>query len=321
MSSHQHRCWGRTRNLQRCGRIGDWRLFCDEHRFQPLGWLFVLVFTVVGGFASIQSAWFPHFWNMRGSAATAQIATLNTAQPPPDSATEEPVIHIEPENAMTWSTTSELPQGVYEMQIYSTSHAIDHVSIEQSFFVAENNQSDFIFKNLGGLAPVYKHEGVLRRGEKYAFQCDFRPYSKIAKAVQIGFSGPSLFGVKVLVKYWRHVDGLKFTKWKGYASINPTAPAIYDSDSKWDEEAKESPPGCPGVVFFNDGKNYYTDSLNADDAAVWSNPHIPPCGKPIKANFPISPKGLLRLKDLEFYMNLSGHWVPVTHEVPADKYY
>jgi hypothetical protein len=49
------RCFGVTRNLNRCGRIGDWRLFCTEHKKQPVIWLFVLVFTVIAGTASILS--------------------------------------------------------------------------------------------------------------------------------------------------------------------------------------------------------------------------------------------------------------------------
>ena len=47
------RCWAITRSLNRCGRIGPWRLFCPEHRKQPIVWLFVLVFTVLAGTASI----------------------------------------------------------------------------------------------------------------------------------------------------------------------------------------------------------------------------------------------------------------------------
>jgi hypothetical protein len=53
-------CLGRTRNLQRCGRIGEWRLFCHEHRWQPAIWVFVFLFTVVAGTASIYSAWWPN---------------------------------------------------------------------------------------------------------------------------------------------------------------------------------------------------------------------------------------------------------------------
>lgn len=51
------RCWGLTRNFRRCGRQGNWRLFCDDHRLQPIGWIVFLVFTVGAGVASYYSAW------------------------------------------------------------------------------------------------------------------------------------------------------------------------------------------------------------------------------------------------------------------------
>jgi hypothetical protein len=62
MTVRENRCFGITRNLHRCGRSGDWRLFCPEHRRQPIAWLVFLVFTVVAGFSSIKSAWWPPSW-------------------------------------------------------------------------------------------------------------------------------------------------------------------------------------------------------------------------------------------------------------------
>ncbi|MDQ3903320.1 MAG: hypothetical protein M3247_06750 [Thermoproteota archaeon] len=38
-------------------------MFCQEHKKQPLVWIFFLVFTVVGGSASILSYFFPHSYN------------------------------------------------------------------------------------------------------------------------------------------------------------------------------------------------------------------------------------------------------------------
>lgn len=58
------RCWGLTRNLHQCGRYGEWRFFCPEHRLQPLIWISFVVFTVLGSIASMQSAWWPnHFFS------------------------------------------------------------------------------------------------------------------------------------------------------------------------------------------------------------------------------------------------------------------
>lgn len=53
--NRDRRCWGLTRNLWFCGRRGDWILFCPEHRRQPFAWIAFLVFTVLGGAASILS--------------------------------------------------------------------------------------------------------------------------------------------------------------------------------------------------------------------------------------------------------------------------
>ena len=53
------RCLGRTGNLRRCQREGDWRFFCHDHVRQPLIWLFTFIFTVLGGTASIYSVLAP----------------------------------------------------------------------------------------------------------------------------------------------------------------------------------------------------------------------------------------------------------------------
>lgn len=52
-------CFGITRNLTRCNRVGNWKLFCLEHQRQPLVWLSFIIFTVAAGIASIYSALHP----------------------------------------------------------------------------------------------------------------------------------------------------------------------------------------------------------------------------------------------------------------------
>ena len=54
-SEKYRQCWGLNRNLQRCKRKGCWRLFCHDHRRQPLIWCAFFIFTVLGGTASILS--------------------------------------------------------------------------------------------------------------------------------------------------------------------------------------------------------------------------------------------------------------------------
>jgi hypothetical protein len=41
-----NRCWGLTRDLRFCQRLGEWRFFCGDHRRQPMTWLSFLVLSV-----------------------------------------------------------------------------------------------------------------------------------------------------------------------------------------------------------------------------------------------------------------------------------
>jgi hypothetical protein len=66
MTTH-HRCIGRTATLARCGRVGPWRFFCYDHRFQWLFLLSFLVFTVGGSVASIFSVVAPTFTHSQQS--------------------------------------------------------------------------------------------------------------------------------------------------------------------------------------------------------------------------------------------------------------
>lgn len=53
------KCFGLTRNLNRCGRVGSWKLFCHEHKKQPIAWVAFITFTVIGGVTSILSYFSP----------------------------------------------------------------------------------------------------------------------------------------------------------------------------------------------------------------------------------------------------------------------
>jgi hypothetical protein len=180
------------------------------------------------------------------------------------------------------------------------------------------------FKSLGGISQDYEYPDLLKVDELFTFSADFRSYAPIAKELMINFNGPSLFGLKILVRYRRYIDGKAFTFLKGYAAINPTAPGIYDAGSEDSMMATEKPEKCVGVEIFSDGFNYQTDSLNADEfitsTGAFTGMKLPPCGKRINGHFPIPPKGVLRLSDLEPYIDLPDYSVPVAHEMPSGKY-
>jgi hypothetical protein len=80
------RCFGITRNLNRCNRTGEWDLFCKEHRRQPLVWLVFIIFTVVAGAASIYSALQSARTEIQhtpalGASKSGQQATVGPAEP------------------------------------------------------------------------------------------------------------------------------------------------------------------------------------------------------------------------------------------------
>ena len=49
MANEDRQCWGRTRNLSRCGRTVVKRIFCPEHRLQPILLIVFIAFTIVPG--------------------------------------------------------------------------------------------------------------------------------------------------------------------------------------------------------------------------------------------------------------------------------
>lgn len=73
------RCLGITRNLTRCNRQGEWPLFCPEHRRQPLVWLSFIIFTVIGGIASIYSVFQPTRTDLRQNSIPNPIISQPTA--------------------------------------------------------------------------------------------------------------------------------------------------------------------------------------------------------------------------------------------------
>ena len=50
------RCWGINRNLKRCQRVGDWAFFCDDHKRQPIKWLYSFVFVFIVGLIALFNA-------------------------------------------------------------------------------------------------------------------------------------------------------------------------------------------------------------------------------------------------------------------------
>lgn len=79
------RCYGLTRNLTRCNRRGEWKLFCNEHRRQPLAWVVFIIFTIIAGAASIYSVLQPsrteiHHLPVPRASESVQHATVDPTE-------------------------------------------------------------------------------------------------------------------------------------------------------------------------------------------------------------------------------------------------
>jgi hypothetical protein len=86
------RCLGRTKNLRRCGRIGDWKLFCPDHRFQPLLAGIPLVLAIIGLTADLHTL-FPWLFPNRGQTELRQDTGTSGGITVPTSAS--PVVRTE----------------------------------------------------------------------------------------------------------------------------------------------------------------------------------------------------------------------------------
>jgi hypothetical protein len=78
----KRRCFGRKMNLNRCGRYGDWWLFCQEHSKRPLIFLYALIFTVGTGVISYLSYFSETHRRLTAEQQTQFVEILKTEKQP-----------------------------------------------------------------------------------------------------------------------------------------------------------------------------------------------------------------------------------------------
>jgi hypothetical protein len=95
MCSTLMRCLALTKNLRRCNRKGDWRLFCYDHSKQPLVWAGSL-FTAFAGLVSILSyfGYGPIAVTKRGVEANSPRSASTPAILPSPKDSEKPIIKL-----------------------------------------------------------------------------------------------------------------------------------------------------------------------------------------------------------------------------------
>lgn len=166
-------CQGRTKTLRRCGREGDWRFFCDDHRRQPFVWAFIALSVV----ASLVSIFTPLGSYIRRSPhAEMTPATAVSGEAPADSS-------IDPARSPRLSVSA-LLQSAHEVVLEVATdvamigildpQALDHRLrdaedwwIEDAEMIREMNRGNALFVRTGmdGYYRVLVHGGEPRPSE------------------------------------------------------------------------------------------------------------------------------------------------------------
>jgi hypothetical protein len=203
-------------------------------------------------------------------------------------ALDDPVLHLDPESALLWSTGTKEKMGLFALTLANTGLMdTDTINATEDFFVVQcAPSSKVIIRSLGEKSIAIPQLGSK---QKAPLSVDFGAYEEISRQLMMDNDGPSLLGVYIRVSYRRKADGRNFTLTSAFAALNPKAPGIYPAGSKWD---KSSGPGVVGVT--SDGHNWFTDSINAGISTTALNR-----GKP-------------RLLDVVPLLKDPDSWTPVT---------
>jgi len=156
--------------------------------------------------------------------------------PAPPAALLDPIVHIEPENKIVFSTRSDLGQtkGIYNITLNNTGlEDVDVTELLQRFFLAEKGQT-IILKRVHDV--VSNRQTILKSKGKLPVRLDFNPYLETFKEVAANFAGgPSRAGVYIIAKCRRLADGKDYTFTRSYGLFNFDAVAIFTEGTSMDE--------------------------------------------------------------------------------------
>lgn len=156
---------------------------------------------------------------------------------------EDPIVHIEPEKDILWSTHPGQQLGIFTVYVHNTGIPIDVTEINLKFFLAQHS-SGIIIKRLPNLTDP--HRGPLQHDASFPLSLDFNPYVDEIAEISGNFKeGPSLAGVYVVVTYRRHSDGKDFSlskpfglMWVPYGDTKkPKGVALYTEGTNMDDIA------------------------------------------------------------------------------------
>jgi hypothetical protein len=147
---------------------------------------------------------------------------------------QEPVIHIEPESEIVFSTRSDLGQtkGVYTITLHNTGiEDIEVSELSQKYFLAQRSET-IIIKRVDEIAN--RRPMLVASKGQLSIHLDFNPYLETFKEVAANFAGPSRAGVYIVVKCRRFADGKNYTFTRSYGLFNFDGVAIFTEGTAMD---------------------------------------------------------------------------------------
>jgi len=169
MSKLNRRCIGINKNLNRCGRSGNWFLLCHEHKRQPVIWGFILTFSIGSGIASIYSV----FQDRRQADVSHQQSTKRERGNLPFSLSGV----VDSENRIAFGVASDVALIAIFDPVALKHRFRDDKNwwVESSELVREMNRGNGIFLSTGydGFFEVLIHGGSNKRIRSSAISMNF----------------------------------------------------------------------------------------------------------------------------------------------------
>jgi hypothetical protein len=206
----------------------------------PVNWRFrfVLAVGLLLCLAAVVLGWY--YWSSLEKQVHSQPRLVASQSPAPvttdpQQATgrvEDPVLHIEPEREIIWSTQPGQTVGVYTVSLHNTGVAVDVLEISKKYFLAQRGKN-LLIKRLPEVTD--SHKGLLEHTKSFPILIDFREYLSDIKEVTANFTeGPSRAGVYIVARCRRHIDGKDFTISQAYGLFNFQAVAIFTEGTSMD---------------------------------------------------------------------------------------
>lgn len=155
----------------------------------------------------------------------------SSEKPKPDNAAviplSDPIIHFEPERVVVWSTGPNQKAGEFHLTLSNTgTEAIDHISVDEDYFVALKSQGGMVIKNVGGVPINSEVCEELESKKSCPVFVSFSPSIEVMNEVVKNNGLPSLRGVRLTFRYRRKADGKDYRVVRGYGVIGPHAEGL-----------------------------------------------------------------------------------------------